>query len=503
MELQRKAQAFLGTGGSAFALLAALLIAALVVPAPAAFARQDSPGVTGVPDPTVRIVHASPDAPPVDVLADGQPIAQGLAFGSATEYAVLSPGDHQIQVVPTGGGTPVFDGTVTLESETASILAVVGVLANIQLQSYQVNTDQIDPGKARLRVIHAVPDAPAVNVGVAGSEEPLVEGVEFPNASDYQDVDAGTYDLAISNADSGEALLSVPGFRIDAGQAYDIFALGQAANQSLQFLPLMTPVSLPCSQTLGTGQPSDACLRIVHASPDAGSIDVYVGEAPIAQGLQFGAASTLAPTANGEQQIRVVPAGGSLDQALVDTTQDLTNGDAFQLTVTGLADDLEATVADLDLRPLPENQARVRVVHASPDLGSVDVAVAGGETPFEEIEFRSQSGYVVFDAGMYTFQAREAGADTLLLEAPDVEIQSGMVYDILVIGQSENGTLQMSVINAAASLLTGQAASPVASTPETSQQTTPAATTTPVVAVGASPVVTTPGAATPAATPTS
>ena len=104
---------------------------------------------------------------------------------------------------------------------------------------------------------------------------------------------------------------------------------------------------------------------------------------------------------------------------------------------------------------------------------------------------------------MYTFQVREADGDTLLLEAPDVEIQSGMVYDILVIGQSENGTLQMSVINAAASLLTGQAASPVASTPETSQQTTPAATTTPVVAVGASPVVTTPGAATPAATPTS
>jgi len=199
----------------------------------------------------------------------------------------------------------------------------------------------------------------------------------------------------------------------------------------------------------------------------------------------------------------VVPAGGSLDQALVDTTQDLTNGDAFQLTVTGLADDLEATVAGVDLRPLPENQARTRVVHASPDLGSVDVAVAGGETPFEEIEFRSQSGYVVFDAGMYTFQVREADGDTLLLEAPDVEIQSGMVYDILVIGQSENGTLQMSVINAAASLLTGQAASPVASTPETSQQTTPAATTTPVVAVGASPVVTTPGAATPAATPTS
>lgn len=344
-----------------------------------------------------------------------------------------------------------------------------------------------------------------MNVGVASSEDPLVEGVEFPDASDYQDVDVGTYDLAVSDADSGESLLAVPGFRIDAGMAYDVFALGQAADQSLQLLPLMTPVSLPCSQTLGMGQPSDACVRIVHASPDAGAVDVYVGETPISQGLQFGASSTFAPAANGEQQIRVVPAGGAVDQAVIDTTQELTNDDAYQVTVTGLSadDDLEATVTGVDLRPLPANQARVRVVHASPDLDAVDVAVAGGETPFEEIEYRGESGYVVVDAGMYTFQLREAEGDTLLLEAPDVQIEAGMVYDIVAIGQSEDGTLQMAVFNAAASVVTGQAASPVAATPAAGQQATPAAPATPVAAVGSSPVVATPGAATPAATPAS
>jgi hypothetical protein len=182
-------------------------------------------------------------------------------------------------------------------------------------------------------------------------------------------------------------------------------------------------------------------------------------------------------------------------------TQGLTAGSAAQIVVSGLADDLQATIAGVDLRALPENQARVRVVHASPDLDAIDVAVAGGPTPFEGIGFRSQSGYVVFDAGTFGFQLRESGTETLLLEALDVPIEAGMVYDIVAIGQSENGTLQMMILNAPAGMLAGPSATPIAVTP--AGAVTPAAEATPVVAVGSTPVVETPGAATPAATPTS
>jgi hypothetical protein len=264
---------------------------------------------------------------------------------------------------------------------------------------------------------------------------------------------------------------------------------------------LVTPVATACSATLGVGEPTDSCLRVIHAAPDAGPVDVYVGEAPIAEGLEFGAASTFAAAPNGEQQLRVVPAGAPVDQAVIDMTQGLTAGSAAQIVVSGLADDVQATIAGVDLRALPENQARVRVVHASPDLDAIDVAVAGGPTPFEGIGFRSQSGYVVFDAGTYGFQLRESGTETLLLEALDVPIDAGMVYDIVAIGQSENGTLQMMILNASAGVLAGPSATPIAATP--AGAATPAAEAAPVVAVGSTPVVETPGAATPAATPTS
>ncbi len=504
MESRRRPAARFALGGGALVLIVALLVAGLAVGARPAFAQDGaatapaaSPTQT---DATVRVVHASPDAPAVNVLVDGQPLAQNLAFGTATEYAPLPVGQHQVQVVPATGGAPVLDQTVQAEAGAAYELAAVGLLSDIQLQTYEVNLDAIEnAGQARLRVVHAVPDAPAVDVAVAGGD-PIVEGVEFPNASDYTDVDAGTYDLEVRNGDNDEVLLSAPGIAIEPGQVYDVFALGQGG--TLQLLPLSTPVSPPCGQILGVGQPTDACLRVVHASPDAGPVDVFVGETAVVQGLQFGQATNFTAAPSGEQQIRVVPGGQAPDQAVIDTTQELQAGQAYQVTATGLLEDIEETVNQVDLTPLPEGQARVRVIHASPDTGNVDIAVGGGDTLFEGIEFRGSSDYAVVDAGTYDLQVREADGDTLLLEAPGTNLQAGMVYDVYAIGRTEDGTAQLAVFTATAAVRTGQMATPVAGAPVTGAAT-PAAAGTPVVAVGASPVVETPGAATPAATPTS
>lgn len=531
----------------ALAAGAFLLLLAGLVFAPAVLARQDAQtGVTGVPDPTVRIVHASPDAPAVDVLVDGQPIAQGVAFGAATEFVPLSPGDHRVQVVPEGLDAPAIDQTVTLEGGAAYILAAIGPLAEIQLQANRVNLDPIAPGQARLRLLNAVPDVAALDLAVAGSNEPLVGGVAFPTAAapaadtgltggadqgagvgtgpgagagadqaagglvadggGSQEVAAGTYDLEVRNTDTREVLAEVPAVRLEPGQAYDMVALGQPGGQNVTLLPLATRVNVPCGEVLGLGEAVGTCLRVVHASPDAGPVDVYVGEAPIAQGLAYGAFTEFAAAPGAQQQLRVVPAGGPLDQAVLDSNQDFGDGQAYQMTIAGLAaegaaEPLTAWLAGVDLTPLPENQARVRVVHASPDTEPIDVAVAGGPTPFDAIQYGSQSGYVAFDAGTYTFQLRLNDGNTLLLEAPEVQLQPGMVYDVYAIGQSENGTLQMMVLATQAEIQRGALAA--AGTPIVTPRATPAAEATPVIAVGATPVLATPGAATPAATPTS
>jgi hypothetical protein len=79
-----------------------------------------------------------------------------------------------------------------------------------------------------------------------------------------------------------------------------------------------------------------------------------------------------------------------------------------------------------------------------------------------------------------------------------------MVYDIVAIGRSEDGTLQMVVYQANAGTLEGADATPIAGTPAAAAAgATPAAAVTPIVAVGSTPVMEEAGKATPVATPAS
>ncbi len=65
------------------AMFALLLSMALVAVTPGLVLAQD-PTET---DASVRFVHASPDAPAVDVIVDGAVVAPNLVFGQATDFS--------------------------------------------------------------------------------------------------------------------------------------------------------------------------------------------------------------------------------------------------------------------------------------------------------------------------------------------------------------------------------------------------------------------------------
>lgn len=92
----------------------------------------------------------------------------------------------------------------------------------------------------------------------------------------------------------------------------------------------MTSTTEPCTTSLGVGQESDACVRFVHTSPDAGQVDVYIDDQPVAQAFSYGTPTEFAAVANGEHQVRVVAAGQSVDNALLDETMTFDTGMASQ-----------------------------------------------------------------------------------------------------------------------------------------------------------------------------
>jgi LPXTG-motif cell wall-anchored protein len=200
----------------------------------------------------VRAVHASPDAPAVDVWVNGAVAFSNAPFQGITDYAKLEPGSYNVQVSPTGATEPiVIDADLELATQTDYTVVAVGTLENIEPLVLIDNNSAPADGKAHVRFVHASPDAPAVDIAVTGGPV-LFSNVPFKGTGDYLPVDAGTYDLEARLAGTETVALSVPGVALEAGNVYTIFAMGLAGGEpALTAVPSVDatydqmPASLP------------------------------------------------------------------------------------------------------------------------------------------------------------------------------------------------------------------------------------------------------------------
>lgn len=177
----------------------------------------------------LRVLHASPDAPAVDVHRDGQEAVSDLAFSSITDYVSVPAGPHAVKVFASsanGTGNPVIDvPSLALDAGKDYTVAAVGKLAEIKPLVLVDNNAAPAAGNAHVRVVHVSPDAPNVDIFAAGAGV-VVSDLAFTKAADYLPLAAGNYDLEVRGAGSDTAVLSLPGTRLEAGKVYTAFAIG-------------------------------------------------------------------------------------------------------------------------------------------------------------------------------------------------------------------------------------------------------------------------------------
>jgi hypothetical protein len=193
----------------------------------------------------LRVVHASPDAPAVDVYLDGILALESFDYGKGTGYLTVPAGERRISITAAGAAeTVVFDAPVALDAGHSYTVIATGLLAGEPGFAPLVLADRLGlpaAGKARVRFVHASPGTPAVDVALAGGP------VLFANVAYREDgeleVDAGTYDLEARVAGTDTVALPVPGVTLEAGKVYTVLALGQLGGANgLSVLPLVSAV---------------------------------------------------------------------------------------------------------------------------------------------------------------------------------------------------------------------------------------------------------------------
>ena len=182
----------------------------------------------------LRVFHASPDAPNVDVQVDGGSVLENVPYTTASDFIELSAGQVHITVTAAGTDVAVIDAPLVLAHNTDYMVVAAGRVAEIAPIVTTVDRSAPPTGSARLRVLHSAASAPAVDVYVTApgvnieAAEPVLSDVPFRAISDYLPVPAGSYDVTVTVAGTTIVAIQALNLNISEGLVATVAALDNA-----------------------------------------------------------------------------------------------------------------------------------------------------------------------------------------------------------------------------------------------------------------------------------
>jgi len=189
----------------------------------------------------LMVVHASPNAPNVDVRVNNNVALTNVAYPANSSYTTVNSGATNVKVSPTGTTNYVIDANVNLDAnKNYSIFAIDSVS---KIKAAVVSDDLTAPasGKAHVRFFHFSANAPAVDIAVTGGPVLFSNRMfndQSTNASfaNFTPLNAGTYNLEVRAAGTNTVVLSLPNIPLTSGKIYTIFAKGFLGGTGMQAL---------------------------------------------------------------------------------------------------------------------------------------------------------------------------------------------------------------------------------------------------------------------------
>jgi hypothetical protein len=182
----------------------------------------------------LRIVMASPDAPPVDILIDGSQVATALDYTNSTAYLAVKSGGRQIQILRVSNSTSIFKQTIAVTASANQTLLLTGPASKLQsllLTDGATTTITTATGMGQVRVVNASPtmgpaDVYIVNVGnsIAGTT-PATAKLAFNQATSYKSETIGNYQVFMTQPGTTNVFLNTGPLELTQSQFQTVVAL--------------------------------------------------------------------------------------------------------------------------------------------------------------------------------------------------------------------------------------------------------------------------------------
>jgi len=181
--------------------------------------------------------------------------------------------------------------------------------------------------------------------------------------------------------------------------------------------------------------PATSNVRLAHAALGVPlPVDVSVDGSPVSTGVSYKTVTPYIPLPAGPHTVEIKLSG--LPITVISETVYLTSG--VDLTIVGVGVGLDITTTALLDNNHPANKDTVRLVHASPDTGPVDVLVTGTltSTVITGLPYKEASDYTGgLGVGEASFEVRPSGEITPLLTFTHT-LQSDTINTFFIMGAS-------------------------------------------------------------------
>ncbi len=396
------------------------------------------------PTARIQVLHASPDAPRVDVLIDGRLAISGLDYGHGTgEQALASNAAHLIAVQAETPGAPttvIGPTSLSLLANTDYVIVAEGPIASIGPVIFSHLLAAVPPASVQVEILHAAPNAPAVAVYVTapgadlGSSTPFGT-VAFQGSLGPEQIPAGAYEIRVTPADAVTPVLFDSGtITLGGGSDLVIAALQNTGPGAAPITLGVVDAAGNNSRILDVATPTN--LRFVNASPNAPPLSVITNgnaSTPLVPSLAFESFTPYVSLTAAPIDVAVTPASTTSDE-LIHQTLNGAAGSVHSFYAVGDLASIEALVTRDDDRRLA-TQAKLRIIHAAPSAGLVDIyltapgaSLAALSPTYPAVPFGADTEFVSYAAGSYDVTITAAGSKTAAIGPLAVTLANKGLY---------------------------------------------------------------------------
>ena len=221
-----------------------------------------------------------------------------------------------------------------------------------------------------------------------------------------------------------------------------LFLAAACSNEPKQTQPVTSKTASGTSTAppaKDVAQRNNALVRVINAAPGAMDVDVFADDQKTFEAVSFKSVTPYKEVSDTSHTFRVRPAGKDNEQPMAENSEGLAKGRHYTvLIMPGTNDKTTVSIVSDNIAAPPADKAQVRVIHASPDAGEVDIVdKSGNKKLFSGINFERETTYMAVDPMKTTLEVRQEGQDMSVLTVPNANFEKGKYYTIVVTGHSK------------------------------------------------------------------